>query len=302
MIAPTQTLPAFYAAKLHQPVPDLLRGGGYFALFRLEDFAADTSLAAAYGRRDFYKIMLGTGHATYHYADQQALLEPGQHALVFTNAQVPYGWQVHSLPYRGYCCVFTEEFLPAYTHLRAADLAVFQPDSPSFLRLDAGQADAFGALFEKMLTEQASAYPHKYDLLFHYLMECVHGALKLVPAAPPHGAGAAVRLTAAFLALLAQQFPVVSPTQRLALSTAQAFADRLAVHVNYLNRALKAVTGKTTSQLLAERVVQEARALLMHTDWPVGTVGYCLGFEEPTHFTRFFKQYAHCTPTAARQV
>ena len=96
-------------------------------------------------------------------------------------------------------------------------------------------------------------------MLFYYLMECVHAALKMEatarPAAPE--ATAASRLAASFLALLGRQFPIVSPAQRLELRTAQAFADRLAVHVNSLNRSLKAATGKTTSQLLAQRVVQE---------------------------------------------
>ncbi|WP_152981799.1 helix-turn-helix domain-containing protein, partial [Hymenobacter sp. AT01-02] len=110
------------------------------------------------------------------------------------------------------------------------------------------------------------------------------------------------RLADAFRTLLAQQFPIISPSQRLALYTAQAFADRLAVHVNSLNRTLKATTGKTTSQLLAQRLVQEARALLVHTDWPIGQIGYCLGFDEQTHFTSFFKRHAQCTPTEARQV
>ncbi len=304
MIAPTQTLPDFYATKLRQPLPDLRRGGGHFAVFRLEDFPADTDLAAVYGRRDFYKIMLGTGHATYHYGDQQARLAPGEHALVFTNAQVPYGWELHGLPYSGYCCVFTEDFLPAHTRLHPADLAVFQSQSQPFFYLDAAQAATFGALFEKMLVEQTSDYALKYELLFYYLMECVHGALKLAPLALPAApeATAASRLAASFLALLARQFPIVSPAQRLELHTAQAFADRLAVHVNSLNRVLKAVTGKTTSQLLAQRMVQEARALLLHTDWSVGTVGHCLGFDDQTHFTHFFKQHAQCTPSAVRRV
>ena len=299
-MAPTQTLPDFYAHKLQQPLPDPRRGGGHFAVFRLEDFPDATDLAAVYGRKDFYKVMLGTGHATYHYGAQQALLAPGQHALVFTNAQVPYSWELHELPYAGYCCVFTEDFLPAHTRLQLTDLAVFQPQSPPVFYLDTAQAAAFGALFEKMLAEQASAYALKYELLFYYLMECVHGALKLAPAAPAALVGS--RLVAAFRVLLAQQFPIVSPSQRLELRTAQAFADRLAVHVNHLNRTLKAATGNTTSQLLAQRLVQEARALLRHTDWPIGQIGYCLGFEEQTHFTHFFKRHAQCTPTAARQV
>ena len=298
---PTQTLPEFYAEKLRQLLPASLRSGGHFAVFRLEDTAYEAELTTPYSRRDFYKIMLGTGHATYHYADQQVLLRPDQPTLLFTNAQVPYGWQVHSLPYRGYCCVFTADFLPAHTAQQPADWPVFQATGPSIFSLTPAQAAAFGELFEKMLTEQASTYAYKYDLLFYYLMECVHGALKLGPvAADLPNAAAASRLSTAFLNLLSSQFPILTPSQRLGLRTPQEYAQHLAVHVNHLNRLLKAATGKTTSQLLAERLVQEARALLLHTDWPIAHISACLGFEEPTHFTRFFHRRTTCRPSALR--
>lgn len=94
----------------------------------------------------------------------------------------------------------------------------------------------------------------------------------------------------------------MTPARRLALRTPQAFAEALAVHVNYLRRTLKAVTGKTTTQLLAERVVQEARTLLRPTDWPISTISCCLGFEEPTHFAQFFRRHTGRTPSQMRQV
>ena len=39
----------------------------------------------------------------------------------------------------------------------------------------------------------------------------------------------------------------------------------LNVHVNYLNRAVKEVTGKSTTTHITERIVSEAKALLQHT-------------------------------------
>jgi AraC family transcriptional activator of pobA len=298
-----QTLAEFYADRLPLFLPTGLRGGADFSAWRLEDFLSDMALVGIYSRKDFYKITLTAGPATYVCADQRLVLAPGEQALVCTNTQVPYTWEVpDDGACRGYCCVFTEGFLPAHTHLRPADWAVFAPDKPAFFRLTAAQATGFGGLFEKMLVEQASDYPYKYELLYHYLMECIHGALKLEPVAELHGATAATRLAAAFGTLLASQYPIVTPARQLALRTPQAFADALAVHVNYLNRVLKDSTGKTTTQLLAERLVQEARTLLLHTDWPIGHISYCLGFEEPTHFTRLFRKYAHCSPSSLRQV
>ena len=298
-----QTLADYYADKAPLLQPGSLRSGGHFSVWRLEDFLSDIALVGIYSRKDFYKITLTTGPATYHYADQRMVLEPGQPALVFTNTQVPYTWEVpDTLLCRGHCCVFTEDFLPAHSHLRPADWAVFATDRPAFFRLTPAQTVAFGGLFEKMLAEQHSDYPYKYELLYHYLMECIHGGLKLEPVAELRGASAATRLMDAFGTLLASQYPIVTPARRLELRTPQAFADALAVHVNYLNRTLKALTGKTTTQLLAERLVQEARTLLLHTDWPISRISYCLGYQEPTHFTQLFRKYAHCTPSQVRQV
>jgi AraC-like DNA-binding protein len=48
---------------------------------------------------------------------------------------------------------------------------------------------------------------------------------------------------------------------------------------------LKTVTGKTTSQLIQERVLQESQTLLKHTDWNIAEIGYAVGFDDPSHFT-----------------
>ncbi|HQU84956.1 MAG TPA: helix-turn-helix domain-containing protein, partial [Pyrinomonadaceae bacterium] len=71
---------------------------------------------------------------------------------------------------------------------------------------------------------------------------------------------------------------------------------------NHLNRALKETTGKTTTELIAERMTQEAIALLKHTNWNVSEIAYTLGFEEPTHFNNFFKKRTQQTPTKFRIV
>ncbi len=73
-----------------------------------------------------------------------------------------------------------------------------------------------------------------------------------------------------------------------------------AVHINHLNKVLKETTGKTTSALIAERVAQEARVLLRHTDWTVGEIAWCLGFDELPHFIHFFKKHVRLTPKSYR--
>ena len=298
-----QTLTDYYADK-PTPLPATdWRSGGHFRAWRLEDFISDFELMGVYSRKDFFKITLSTGPATYHYAHQHLELAPGETALVFTNTQVPYTWELpDAATCHGYCCVFTEGFVPALTLVRPADWAVFAPDRPGFFRLTPTQRAGFGRLFEQMLVEQDSDYPAKDELLYHYLMTCIHGALKLAPTEELRATSGPERLVAAFHVLLARQYPIVTPARRLDLRTPADFADRLAVHVNYLNRVLKAATGKTTTQLLAERLGQEARTLLLHTDWPISRISYCLGFDEPTHFAQLFRRVTGGTPSSLREV
>lgn len=138
-------------------------------------------------------------------------------------------------------------------------------------------------------------------MLRAYVLELIYSAQKLQPITMLYReSNAATRIATLFTEPLARQFPIESPPQRVRLRTAQAFADQLAVHVNHLNAALKTVTGKTTTRLLAERLVQEAQALLHHTDWPVSLIAHCLGLEEPAHFSNFFKKNTGLVPLALR--
>lgn len=102
--------------------------------------------------------------------------------------------------------------------------------------------------------------------------------------------------------LLERQFPVDEQHTAVTLRTASDFARQLNVHVNHLNRAVKEITEKTTSQLIAERIVQEAKILLKHSAWTVSEIAYALGFTEVTHFNNFFKKHVSLSPLKFRAV
>jgi AraC-like DNA-binding protein len=101
--------------------------------------------------------------------------------------------------------------------------------------------------------------------------------------------------------LLERQFPIDNTQQPLRLRTAQDFAGSLAVHINYLNRSVKEVTGKPTTAHIAERIAAEAKALLLYTDWSVADIAYGLGFGYPTYFNNYFKRVTGTTPNALRK-
>jgi len=134
-------------------------------------------------------------------------------------------------------------------------------------------------------------------LLRNYVLELIHYGQKLQPATMLHPThNASVRVTSLFIELLERQFPIESPNQQLALRTAKDYADRLAIHVNHLNKVLKESTGKTTTAIISNRIIQEAKILLKQTDWNISEIAYSLGFEEVAHFSNFFKKQTTFSP------
>ena len=90
--------------------------------------------------------------------------------------------------------------------------------------------------------------------------------------------------------------------QKVFLRSASDYAKQLNVHVNHLNRAVKEITEKTTSQVITERFLQEAKILLKHSAWSVSEIAYALGFTEVTHFNNFFKKHVEISPLKFRNV
>jgi AraC-like DNA-binding protein len=86
------------------------------------------------------------------------------------------------------------------------------------------------------------------------------------------------------------------------MKTAQDYAQQLNIHINHLNRAVKEVTGKSTTTHITERIATEAKALLQHTDWNISEIAYALGFEYPTYFNNFFKRITGTNPRSLREI
>ena len=270
---------------------------GQFNVYAREQFR---TRKLTFGRRDYYKIALITGSSRYNYATRGVLIE--RPALVFSNPLIPYSWEPVSEEQGGYLCMFTEEFL--IINDRAASLQespLFKLGSDPVYFVDETQYGDLSYLFSKMLQEMNSGYRYQQEVVRNYLNLLIHEALKLQPQATYYQhLNAASRIVALFQGLLERQFPIDSPAHGLQLRTPADFARQLSVHVNHLNRAVRALTGKPTSAHIAERITSEAKALLQHTSWSTAEIAYGLGFAYPTYFNNFFKKQTGTTPSALR--
>lgn len=273
---------------------------GNFHVHRLEDIAL--SNPSTYRRRDYYKIaLLLEGEAIVTYADRTIAVNNA--ALVFSNPMIPYSWQRISEQQTGYFCLFTEQFANnQLKHESPATSPFFKVQGDHVLFPDKPSTERMTNIFEMMLKEAEGDYKYKYDALRNYVQLLIHEALKIAPPEDSYTrTTSAERITELFLELLARQFPITAAHDRIRIRTAAGFAAQLAVHVNYLNKSVKSVTGKTTTQLIAEHLAREAKALLQHTNWDVAEIGYCLGFEHASNFNIFFRKMTGETPNHLRK-
>jgi AraC family transcriptional activator of pobA len=263
-----------------------------FNVFQIED---DGNATRIYSRKDFYKICLTTGKSIIHYADKSFDAEGT--VLFFGNPHIPYSWETISTSYVGYTCLFSEEFLKSDRSESLQHSPLFKIGGTPILKITEQQRDFLSTLFQKMIEEQQTDYVYKDDLIRNYINLIIHEALKLQPSENfDQHRNASSRITSVFLELLERQFPIEDTEKPLQLKTAQDYARNLNVHANYLNRAVKEVTGKPTTAHISERIIGEAKALLQHTDWNISDIAYALGFEYPTYFNNFFKKNTGTNP------
>lgn len=79
------------------------------------------------------------------------------------------------------------------------------------------------------------------------------------------------------------------------------YAEQRCVCTKYFTRQIKAASGKTPTQLIKERVIIEAKAMLNSGDDSVKHISEAMNFPNTAFFCRYFKQETGMTPSEFRK-
>lgn len=207
----------------------------------------------------------------------------GAHNAIFIPAGVMHGFDVGSQ------CYGTAVFFG-----RSTDLSL--PDVPHHLRIrDVGPQAELSGLIDNVQRELDSGKPgaeraahHHLGLLGVWLERQVE-----IAKADAKKPGAAARLAVRYAELLERDF-------RSGKGVAE-YARELGVTPTHLTRVCNQSCGRSASDLLHDRVIFEARLLLMETRMPISRVSQELGFNSAAYFTRAFQHRTGKTPSAFRK-
>ena len=79
------------------------------------------------------------------------------------------------------------------------------------------------------------------------------------------------------------------------------YAELLYITPNHLNALTKDATGRSAGELIRDRILLEAKRLLVNADLSIGEIAAELDFQDNSYFTKFFRKYEGVTPDAFRK-
>jgi len=163
--------------------------------------------------------------------------------------------------------------------------------------LDAGpEAEAVAHGLGQLGRELTWAAPAHEAAVESCLLGLLVASLRLIARSAPQpraSSGRPAELTARFRGLIEQRYREHPPLD--------VYARDLGVSVSQLRNACLKSAGAPPLRLVHERVMLEARRLLIYSSLTVAQVAYSLGYDDPAHFSRGFTQHAGCSPRAFRR-
>ena len=83
--------------------------------------------------------------------------------------------------------------------------------------------------------------------------------------------------------------------------TIEEYADMLNVTPNHLSQSVKSASGKNALSYINDRLLEEAKSLILFTDLDIAEIAYNLNFSDPANFGKFFKKHTMQTPMEFRK-
>jgi AraC-like DNA-binding protein len=93
------------------------------------------------------------------------------------------------------------------------------------------------------------------------------------------------------------EFENLLETNFRVLKSASAYADLLHISAKHLNRIVQSVIGKSTSEVILERIILEAKRMLIHSDKNFAEIADDLGFDDYSYFSHVFKKKTGKSPS-----
>jgi len=265
--------------------------------YQIEVFDKNRDFKVSYPHRhdDFYEILFitqGTGIYTIDFqqyaikSDTVFFLSPGQiHELELSD------------DIKGYIFLFTS----AFYHVNKADLyKLFElpffytlgKETPPLLLQDTAQRTLLAEFFEKAIKENEQDLAEKDDAIRAFLDLILIHCKRLYPEFLDEKMSKGKLLVKRLKQLIEEKCQENFSVKE--------YAELLNVTPSYLSETVKSLTGRTSSDLINDRMILEIKRMLVHSELTVSEIAFQLHFADQSYFSKYFKKLTHLTPLEFR--
>ena len=169
---------------------------------------------------------------------------------------------------------------------------------PPFVKVDEASANIFNMLLDQVKAEMQNPALAQYELLISYLKIFLITASRLKTDQQPEAAKSVSNAEGPYIL---QKLKDYIELHYKTLHTPGDYAGMLNISPKALAKITKAHFNKTLTNMIAERIIIEAKRELYLTNKTVKEIAYELGYNDESYFSRFFKTNADVSPQLYRE-
>jgi AraC family transcriptional regulator, transcriptional activator of pobA len=264
-----------------------------FFVFRFDELPQKNTLKMPPYQKDWYQIsiILNADFAEIGINEQKN--NSLENTLYFLSPEHIFSWQ-RNLNTMGFVVYFKIDFLNFFNGNLKNDFSFFNLSQINSIALDKITAFDLANDFDKLYKEFYTPNAYRVQILQSFLLSLLFKCKSLQEITKTERINPSKKQDLVF------RFQNLVSNCYLTKKQVGDYANQLFVSANTLNQTVKEITGKTAKEIITEKVIQETKKLLQYTSDDIAHIAYHLGFEEPTHFIRFFKNITSITPKEYR--
>jgi AraC family transcriptional regulator, transcriptional activator of pobA len=240
-------------------------------------------------RQNFYQIGFQEQMLKTEFSLQNRQFSSLNHLLYFVAPHQVMSWVVEQQNW-GFIIYFKKDFLSSFFQELETEFPFFNLYETHLLELESKHNDLIISYLQKIRTAFEQPSSQQIGILkglliaFLYLSKEIYTQTQQIQTEQPKPHQ------------LAQKFQNYVQKFFIEKHKIEDYAELLHVSPNYLSAVIKEVTHRNAKEFIQERLLLEAQNLLGYTQLTISEIAYQLGFEEMTHFGRFFRQATGISP------
>ncbi len=243
-------------------------------------------------RHDFYVTVIFTKGSGIHEIDFQKY-DVSEGSLFFLSPGQVHSWEL-SPDTDGYIFFFSQPYYEMhYVNQKLKNFPFFNsPSFPRKLQLQSDELINMIRFFEAIGSEHESQNVMKQGFILSLISQIYIQSVREFSKDDEKTSATSVSYFKHY-----QDFENLLEESFTSQKSISYYASQLNISAKHLNRITQTVMQKTASEIITERVILEAKRMLMYLDESLVEIAFRLGYEEYSYFARMFRKNSGITPS-----